>query len=132
MARSAAGACTARAKCKESRLPHAAVCATHWFGIAAKSCGLPSGESSTLMLKSLWETQGGTCALTGMPLAIGDNASIDHILPTSRGGTNDLDNLRFVLRVANTMKSDRTDDELVKMCEAMLATLRPRQMRKLG
>ena len=37
--------------------------------------------------------------------------SLDHIIPTSQGGTNSLDNLQFVSRMANMQKRDRSHQE---------------------
>ncbi len=52
----------------------------------------------------------GVCPLCGE--AIQDNdVSIDHIIPLSRGGTNDLDNLRPTHAICNRMKNNYTDDE---------------------
>jgi hypothetical protein len=45
------------------------------------------------------------CAESGCPVTT--DLTIDHIVPLSRGGTDDLDNLRFLCRPHNSAKGDR-------------------------
>jgi 5-methylcytosine-specific restriction endonuclease McrA len=68
----------------------------------------------------LLDLQGGCCALCGSP--IGDDGSLDHILPKSRGGTNRQTNLRVVHRSCNVRRGNRFG-------RADLAALREREMR---
>ena len=42
------------------------------------------------------------------------NMTIDHIIPRSRGGTNDPDNLQLLCGACNSTKSDRTQEELIQ------------------
>lgn len=49
-----------------------------------------------------------------------DNYSLDHILPSSRGGDNSLDNLGITHKIVNNMKSDLTPDELIEWCKKIL------------
>lgn len=79
-------------------------------------------------LEALWETQGGLCALTGIPMDIRD-ADIDHILPRSRGGGSELSNLRWVSRIANKSKGNMTDDELLSFCQSVAAWIGRRLVR---
>lgn len=44
-----------------------------------------------------------------------DNYSLDHILPLSRGGTNDIDNIDVVCKSCNTSKGRRTKEEYLKI-----------------
>ena len=62
-------------------------------------------------LKTLWICQKGICAETGLKLTIGENASVDHILATSKGGTHDIENLRCVHACVNFAKSNLSTDE---------------------
>jgi 5-methylcytosine-specific restriction endonuclease McrA len=68
------------------------------------------------MLRDLFEAQQRTCAYTGEVLIPGINASLDHKIPTSRGGTNDRENLQWVTARVNSMKSDLTHEEFVALC----------------
>lgn len=40
-----------------------------------------------------------------------DDLQVDHILPVSRGGTNDVDNLQMLCQPCNSSKRDKTMDE---------------------
>ena len=63
------------------------------------------------------------CYLTGLPIDIKDTRSyhFDHIIPTSRGGTNTLDNLGICTKAANMAKSDMTPDELYDLCKLIIS-----------
>lgn len=64
-------------------------------------------------LINLFDSQNGLCAITGFELILGDNASLDHILPLSKGGTHDISNLRFVHLWINFVKLDKLDEEFI-------------------
>jgi len=42
---------------------------------------------------------------------------MDHIVPKTRDGTHDLQNLRWVCRDANRAKRSLTDDEFLSLCK---------------
>lgn len=66
-------------------------------------------------LKELYDSQNGCCAVTGRPIKLGTgDASLDHIIPTSRGGGNEMDNLRWVHITVNRMKSNMLDSEFME------------------
>lgn len=67
-------------------------------------------------LKKLLEMQGYKCALTGARLEP-RNAELDHKVPLSRGGTNDLGNLQWVSRKVNRAKGAMDNDEFIAMCK---------------
>ena len=46
------------------------------------------------------------------------NMTIDHIIPRSRGGTDDPDNLQLLCGACNSTKSNRTQDELIETLRA--------------
>jgi 5-methylcytosine-specific restriction endonuclease McrA len=66
-------------------------------------------------LRTMWLRQDGMCGLTGQPMDIW-SASIDHIIPKSRGGSHELSNLRWTTKAANQAKGDLLDDEFVALC----------------
>lgn len=72
-------------------------------------------------IKSLMELQQYICAITGDILIPGVNASLDHKIPKSRGGTHELSNLEWILTEANYFKYTRTKKELLELCRKILA-----------
>jgi hypothetical protein len=66
-------------------------------------------------LKDLLESQNGICPYTGHLLKVGANAEIDHRIPKTKGGTNDLANLQWVSDIANRMKQNLTEQEFKEM-----------------
>jgi 5-methylcytosine-specific restriction endonuclease McrA len=71
-------------------------------------------------LRALWERQAGRCALTGLALVPGQNASLDHVTPRSRGGGDELGNLRWTDTRANTARSNLSDAEFLALCAAVV------------
>lgn len=67
------------------------------------------------------------CYLTGVTIDINDTSSwhLDHIIPVSRGGTCDIDNLAITSKAANTAKSDMLLDEFLQMCKMVIANVEP-------
>ena len=67
---------------------------------------------------------GGTqlkCYLTGIPINIlEDDYQLDHILPVSKGGTNELTNMAIACVAANQMKGGLTNEELFYWCQKIL------------
>ncbi len=58
------------------------------------------------------------CYLTGRSIDLNDGKSyhLDHIIPASKGGTNELDNLQIACKYANYAKNDLSQNELFKLC----------------
>ena len=56
------------------------------------------------------------CPLTGRKLN-GDTMSIDHKIPTSKGGTHDVSNLQFVHVDVNYAKRNLLESEFIQMCK---------------
>lgn len=52
----------------------------------------------------VFSRDGGVCALCGQPAV---NATVDHIVPLSRGGSDDLDNLQTACSSCNSRKGAR-------------------------
>lgn len=62
------------------------------------------------------------CYITGDDIDISKPRTyhFDHIIPTSRGGDNSLDNLGLATRNANQSKYDLTLDEYIHLCKRVL------------
>ena len=62
------------------------------------------------------------CYLTGELIDITKSKTyeFDHIIPRSRGGTNNIDNLGICSHKANRAKSNMTPDEFVNLCKKVL------------
>lgn len=71
-------------------------------------------------LHERFDEQRGTCPLTGRPIDVA-TFHVDHIIPTSRGGSDDLTNLRLVCPEANCAKQGLTDEEFVALCADVIA-----------
>lgn len=63
------------------------------------------------------------CYLTGREIDINDGSTyhLDHIIPTSKGGTNDLSNLGICIADANIAKGSLPLEEFYSLCEEILA-----------
>ena len=75
------------------------------------------------MLNKIQGQEGRTnCYLTGREIDLKDTSSyhFDHIVPRSKGGTNDLDNLGVACGDANRAKSDMHTGEFVELCKDVL------------
>jgi CRISPR/Cas system Type II protein with McrA/HNH and RuvC-like nuclease domain len=81
----------------------------------ARMTKLRGPERAThIELARLWKAQRGRCALTGAKL---DRAAeLDHALPKTRGGKDNIENLRWVTHEVNFAKRDLTDDEFIALC----------------
>lgn len=88
-------------------------------GIAKKNLGSSDRWEE---LQTLFESQQGLCSVTGLPIEIGCNASIDHIVPRNRSGGNGLSNLRWVHIGFNRMKNDLMDYELLDWARMIVAS----------
>lgn len=60
------------------------------------------------------------CALTGVPLTP-KVAQLDHKIPFSKGGSDTKENLQAVHKVANRMKGNMSNAELVEWCKLIVA-----------
>ena len=62
------------------------------------------------------------CYLTGKRIDLNqtNTYNFDHIIPASKGGTNDLDNLGLCIPSANYAKGDLSLEELYSLCESIL------------
>ena len=62
------------------------------------------------------------CYLTGQKIDINQPRTyhFDHIIPSSRGGDNSLENLGICTKQVNASKSDMTPDEFINLCKIVL------------
>jgi 5-methylcytosine-specific restriction endonuclease McrA len=77
-------------------------------------------------LKDKFDQQKGRCALSGFPMTLGVNAELDHIIPVAKGGSRDISNTQWVLRVVNRMKRDLPESEFFTLIEALYKHMRHR------
>lgn len=121
--------CLGRTRDRVQRIKDAGVCGScrQRPAIASRlscdTCFLKRTAWSCLGDRSRWEeilwlfnSQNGICALTGAKMILGVSVSLDHIVPVSRGGTNDLSNLRWTTWAANKAKNNMLDKEFVELC----------------
>lgn len=105
--------------CKCSNPLHGSLktCLSCWFKrMAFDSTGdIKNAEA----LRVLLENQGYKCFYTDKLLIIGDNASLDHIVPTSRNGKYSLENVRWVDFGINSMKTNMTHEEFIETCRVI-------------
>lgn len=77
--------------------------------------------SRTEELIGLLESQHSLCPYTGKKLVLGENCTLDHILPRSRDGANDIDNLQWVFcsefMNVNILKWNMTDQEFRELIQ---------------
>jgi 5-methylcytosine-specific restriction endonuclease McrA len=90
------------------------LCRDCWFRTVANS-NLKAMKRWT-ELRDLLAHQNNRCAYTGELLITGQNMSLDHKVPRSRGGGDELSNLQWVTWRVNLMKSDMTHEEFLSMC----------------
>ena len=77
------------------------------------------------LIKGLFESQKQRCAYTGIMLIPGQNASLDHIVPTHQGGDNSIYNLQWVDYQINIMKNSLNHDEFIGIIKMILERLPP-------
>ena len=61
-------------------------------------------------LRGLLKKQDYTCAISGVKITP-ETASLDHIVPHSHGGTDEVDNAQWLHTEVNRMKGSLTDEE---------------------
>ena len=82
------------------------------------------GSISVHSLRNLLESQGHRCALTGDRLSP-DIAELDHKVPLSMGGTNDLANLQWVCKEANRAKGAMDNESFIQLCQKIASRCPP-------
>jgi 5-methylcytosine-specific restriction endonuclease McrA len=89
-------------------------CPDCWYRRIANSHGMSTKDWP--VLRDLLVAQNRRCAYSRDVLVLGQNMSLDHKTPTSRGGGNEPSNLQWVTWRVNLMKSDMTHEEFLHMC----------------
>lgn len=89
------------------------LCESHYFKFTAKVHLKTSKRHDDL--RQLFVKQNGICPYSGIKLKLGVDASIDHRVPKSRGGSEELDNLQWTHINVNLMKQSMTEDEFLAM-----------------
>jgi len=64
-------------------------------------------------IAALYLRQKCRCPYTGILLKVGTNASLDHKIPISKGGTNDIGNLQWVHKWVNIAKHNYSEQEFL-------------------
>lgn len=102
-------------KCGKQALETNVFCRNCWFADRA-SYRLGSAIRVNDLI-NLWDNQNGKCFYTDQDLIPGKNASIDHQTPSSKGGSDDIDNLRWVTNEVNMIKSSLSHEEFILFCK---------------
>ena len=90
--------------------------------LARRANGCHEDKISALDIFKLAKKQRLRCALTGDKITR-QNISLDHIIPSSKGGKNVVKNLRLVTVEANFLKRTYSDKELFKICKKVVSIL---------
>jgi len=93
---------------------HAKYCLLHWIS----SLGYNVELSKKLL--DLLEDQKYRCKISGELLIPGKNASIDHIVPKSKNGLNDINNLQWVTIDINCAKREMSNEEFINLCKRII------------
>ena len=105
-------------RCESKDLVTNIHCKECWF--LDKGSVRAGGILGEEIIKRLWDEQEGRCFYSGEVLVPGKNASIDHQIPRSKGGSNEISNLKWVSRTINMMKNDMDHDEFLLMCKKIV------------
>jgi len=89
------------------------VCEPCWFKeVALRWTG---SQKNGPILMTIFKRQCGRCIYTGENLVLGETASLDHVVPRSRGGSSEPENLQWVGKRINEMKGNLIHEEFLKI-----------------
>lgn len=106
---------------KEVRIGESKWCEYHWIMRLVRNRFSLKGESaqklSAILLEKLHK-QNFVCYYTGLPLTVGVNASIEHLLPESNNpeSSHDPNNLVWIRLEVNSMRSNYSFERFVELC----------------
>lgn len=63
--------------------------------------------------RNAYNKQNGKCAMCGQKIQY-INATVDHVIPISKGGKNSVDNMEVMCYVCNQMKRDQFKDDFLE------------------
>lgn len=117
------GKCRRSSTCKAPLAGETRYCLNHWLALLKNNNHGKLKENKELSLLDIWTEQKGRCKITGIKLIPGNTASLDHIVPISKGGTNKRENLQFIHIALNCMKQDKTEEEFKTLLKLLLPSL---------
>lgn len=104
------------ASCSSDALTSSRYCKKHFLDSSLRKYRVPMDDYNRFWEKL--EAQEFRCYYTGIEILPGVNASIDHKVPVSRGGSRaDIDNCVWCDRNINAFKNDSTDIEFIDLCK---------------
>jgi 5-methylcytosine-specific restriction endonuclease McrA len=86
--------------------------------------------SNPKVRKAVFKAYRKRCFFTGRPLTE-DEMVIDHLVPKSRGGKDSFENFVLTFRDFNLGKSNKLDEELVRMKWSVITVYAPRAIKIL-
>jgi hypothetical protein len=92
-----------------------------------EKCYYYKASGKALKTKTRWKElqqllikQDFKCYYTGIPLTLGVNTSIDHVIPTARGGSFTIDNIVWVHIDINVMKRAHSVSQFIELCNLVV------------
>ena len=73
-----------------------------------------TSKNNTIKLRLLWEN-GKRCAICGKMIESVDDLTVDHIIPISKGGKQNIENCQLAHKSCNCKKSDTMPDEYERL-----------------
>jgi hypothetical protein len=95
---------------------------------------IDEGESVAITIDDIYLRDGGTCGICGEPVLL-KQASVDHIIPRSKGGKDCLHNTQTAHLICNKRKRATMPDSLPEDCDCPApepAEERPRDSERFG